>query len=62
MDGKDYKVVREVNGVKEYLTMDLDVVAMKAKYYYAPRSCSYSFTLEQAETLAAVHNGQAQKE
>ncbi len=61
-DDKVYKVMREINGVKEYLTMDLDVVAMKAKFYYVPRTCSYSFTRAQAEDLATKHNGQVVKE
>lgn len=59
-DGKNYKVTRTVNGVKEYLTMDLNPTTMKTKFYYAPRSCSYTFELDRAADLAALHEGQVE--
>lgn len=59
-DDKLFKVTRMTNGIKEYLTMNLDAMTMKATFYYVPRSCSYSFEFNQAKTLAAQYNGQVE--
>lgn len=56
-----FKVVRTVNGAKEYLTADLDPIEMKMKHYFAPKACSYTFTAEDAQRLAEQYKGEVER-